>query len=62
MGHPMRIRADLDQRYQVLHRVKQNLIACLRRSIEPPFDEKDLADAIEQMIDAKIAVALDHRY
>ncbi len=41
----------------VIERAKANLLYHLRRSIEPGFDQKDLANAIEQFIDAKINTA-----
>jgi hypothetical protein len=57
----MRI-GQIDPKYHAVHLAKQNLVQTLKRSIEPSFDEKELADAIEQFFDAKIATALDRRY
>ena len=41
-----------------IERDKANLLYHLRRSIEPRFDQKDLVNALEQFIDAKISTAM----
>lgn len=51
-----------DLKFSAIHLAKQNLIRKLQRLPEPGFDEKELADAIEEFFDAKIAAALDRRY
>lgn len=57
----MRI-GEVKPEYHALHLAKQNLVLEISRSIEPSASPKELADAIEQFIDAKIAASMDRRY
>ncbi len=53
---------EIDPVFVILNQAQQNLLHQLRRSAEPSADPKDLAEAIDQFIDAKIAIALMRRF
>lgn len=54
----------VDPKYRALDEAKSRLVRALDTDVQrgPLLNTKHLADAIEELIDAKIAAALDRRY
>ena len=53
---------QIDPRSQAINIARRKLKSALERQIEPSFDFNELAQAIDEFVQAKIADAMDRRY